>query len=76
MNMPTGKVKWFNSKKGYGFITPDAVIAKNKCDVFVHYSVIEAAQTQQFRSLERGQKVDFEYIFGPKGLFATKVLVK
>ena len=74
--MPTGRVKWFNNKRGIGFITPDAVIAENKCDVFVHYSVIvPIAQSQQFRSLKRGQIVDFDYVFGPKGLLATRVLV-
>ena len=51
--MNNGTVKWFNSEKGYGFIT-DAATGK---DVFVHYSAI---QTDGDRTLEEGQKVEFE----------------
>lgn len=50
--MSTGKVKWFNADKGYGFITTDA-----GQDLFVHYSEI---QTSGFRTLEEGAKVNFE----------------
>ncbi len=62
--MATGKVKWFNDAKGYGFIeTPDG-------DVFVHHSAIEA---DGFRSLHEGQEVEVEIGQGPKGLKAVKV---
>ncbi len=55
----TGKVKWFNNAKGYGFIERDG-----GSDVFVHYSAI---QGDGFRSLEEGQAVEFEIVDGPKG---------
>jgi CspA family cold shock protein len=62
--MATGKVKWFNDAKGYGFIeTPEG-------DVFVHHSVIEA---DGFRSLQEGQEVEVEIGQGQKGLKALKV---
>ena len=51
--MNTGVVKWFNSSKGYGFITNDA----NGEDVFVHFSAI---QVDGFKTLEEGQKVTFD----------------
>jgi cold shock protein len=51
--MAQGTVKWFNGEKGYGFISRDG----NGSDVFVHYSEIDAAG---FRSLEEGQRVEFE----------------
>jgi len=61
----TGTVKWFNGSKGYGFI------ARNGGDdVFVHFSAI---QSDGFRSLEEGQKVEFEIEQGPKGLQAANV---
>ena len=56
--MSTGKVKWFNAEKGYGFITSD----EGK-DIFVHYSSI---QSDGFRTLEEGQKVTFETETDPK----------
>ena len=60
-----GKIKWFNDSKGYGFIErPDGD------DVFVHFSAIQA---DGFRSLEEGQKVEFEIEQGPKGLQAANV---
>jgi CspA family cold shock protein len=61
----TGKVKWFNSQKGYGFITTD-----DGEDVFVHYSAIAGSG---FRTLDEGQRVSFEVTQGPKGLQAANV---
>ena len=66
MIMNTGKVKWFNAEKGYGFITTD----EGK-DVFVHYSGI---QSNGFKSLEEGQEVEFEVIEGQKGPQAVNVV--
>ncbi len=62
----TGKVKWFNDAKGFGFIT-----AENGEDVFVHFSAI---QSQGFRSLPEGAQVEFDLIQGPKGLQASNVV--
>ena len=64
--MAQGTVKWFNAEKGYGFIAVDG----SNDDVFVHYTAIEAAG---FRSLEEGQKVEFEITQGPKGQQADSV---
>jgi len=64
----TGTVKWFNSEKGYGFITPD----DGGDDLFVHYSNIDS---EGFRTLEEGQKVEYEAGQGRKGPEATKVRV-
>ncbi len=64
--MISGKVKWFNAAKGYGFIH-----FPQGSDVFVHYSVIE---TDGYRSLREGQEVEFELECGPKGDHATKVV--
>jgi CspA family cold shock protein len=66
-NRETGTVKWFNGGKGYGFITRE-----QGEDVFVHYSAI---QSQGFRSLEEGQRVEFEVEKGRKGLQAVNVTV-
>ena len=63
----TGTVKWFNSGKGFGFITRD-----NGEDVFVHYSSIES---EGFRNLDEGQKVEFTVTDGEKGPQATEVKV-
>ncbi len=63
--MPIGKVKWFNSEKGYGF-----VISGDGKDVFVHYTSIEGTG---FRALAEGELVDYEPIQSEKGLKATKV---
>ncbi|MEK6716080.1 MAG: cold shock domain-containing protein [candidate division NC10 bacterium] len=61
----TGKVKWFNDAKGYGFIErPDGD------DVFVHYTAIEGTG---FRSLSEGVEVEFEVVDGPKGKQAANV---
>lgn len=66
--MATGKVKWFNNSKGYGFIEQDG-----GADVFVHYSAI---QGDGYRSLNEGQAVEFEITQGSKGLQAANVIVK
>jgi CspA family cold shock protein len=63
--MPTGTVKWFDSKKGFGFL----LNAEGK-DVFVHFSTIEG---EGFRSLKDGELVEFEQDQGPKGLLAKNV---
>ena len=60
-----GKVKWFNSEKGYGFIT-----GEDGNDVFVHYSAIEQ---EGFKTLEEDQEVEFEVVEGEKGPQATQV---
>lgn len=65
--METGTVKWFNSSKGYGFITRD-----QGDDVFVHYKAIEG---EGYRTLEDGAQVQFEVEQGPKGPQATKVTI-
>jgi len=64
--MATGKVKWFNDQKGFGFISAD-IDAK---DVFVHHSVIEG---QGFRTLQDGETVEYEAEDGPKGMKALRV---
>lgn len=64
--MAQGTVKWFNAEKGFGFIAVDG----GGADVFVHYSAIDATG---FRSLEEGQKVEFEITSGPKGPQADRV---
>ena len=64
--MPTGTVKWFNAEKGFGFITPD----DGSQDLFAHYSAIEASG---YRSLEEGQRVEFEVTQGQKGPQAAAI---
>ncbi len=66
--MPVGNVKWFNNKKGYGFIHTE-----NGEDIFVHYSAIEG---DGFKTLNEGQEVEFEVSQGPKGSQAAKVVPK
>ncbi len=63
----TGKVKWFNSKKGYGFITNE-----NGEDVFVHYSGINM---EGFKELENGANVTYELVETERGVAATNVVV-
>ncbi len=63
--MATGKVKWFNDQKGFGFIADNS-----GKDVFVHHSVIEG---DGFRTLTEGETVEYEFEDGPKGMKATKV---
>lgn len=64
--MASGTVKWFNNQKGYGFIIPEG----GGNDVFVHYSNIAA---DGYRSLQDGQKVEYEMGTGRKGPEATNV---
>ncbi len=64
--MALGTVKWFNDAKGFGFISQ----ADGGEDVFCHHTAI---QTEGFRSLQEGQKVEFEVKRGPKGLQAANV---
>ena len=61
----TGKVKWFNDAKGYGFLE-----RADGEDVFVHYTAIQGTG---FRSLSEGQEVEFEVVDGPKGKQAANV---
>ena len=63
----SGTVKWFNGGKGYGFIAREG-----GADVFVHYSAI---QSEGFRDLQEGQKVEFTVEKGPNGLQAVNVTV-
>ena len=65
--MPTGKIKWFNDQKGFGFIADD----NGGEDVFVHFSSV---QMDGFKSLKEGQAVEYEAENSPKGLKATKVV--
>ena len=62
----TGTVKWFDAGRGYGFVTRDG-----GTDVFVHQSAI---QTEGYRSLAEGQRVEFEVEQGPKGAKASNVI--
>ena len=64
--MATGIVKWFSNAKGYGFISPD----NGGEDVFAHFSPIES---EGYRTLKEGQKVEFDISDGPKGLQASKI---
>lgn len=66
--MATGTVKWFNSEKGYGFITPE----EGGKDLFVHFSAIQA---EGYKTLNEGQKVEYEATQGQKGPQASNVRV-
>ncbi|MFC1509778.1 cold-shock protein [Candidatus Omnitrophota bacterium] len=63
--MARGKVKWFDNKKGYGFITPE-----DGKDVFVHHTAI---QGDGYKTLDEGQEVEFDVVQGPKGEQAANV---
>jgi CspA family cold shock protein len=67
--MATGKVKWFNDQKGYGFVTPD----DGSKDLFVHYQEIVG---DGFKTLAEGQEVEFEVVDSDKGPKAVKVSKK
>ena len=64
-SMPTGTVKWFNDKKGFGFIS-----IEGGEDIFVHHTAI---QSEGFRTLEEGDNVEFEIVQGDKGNKAENV---
>jgi CspA family cold shock protein len=63
--MPRGSVKWFDDRKGYGFIA-----SEGGKDIFVHFSAIQGAG---FKTLSEGEEVEFEIVNGPKGEQATNV---
>jgi CspA family cold shock protein len=64
--MPTGRVKWFNNAKGYGFILPD----EGGDDLFAHYSSIVM---EGYKTLKAGQPVVYEVLSGPKGSHAINI---
>ena len=64
--MASGKVKWFNNSKGYGFIQQE-----DGTDVVVHFSALKG---EGYKTLEEGQAVEFEVVQGPKGLQAANVV--
>jgi cold shock protein len=64
--MLSGKVKWFNNAKGYGFIVADG----RDEDLFAHYSAIEM---DGYKTLKAGQAVKFDILQGPKGLHAVNI---
>ncbi|MBC3420019.1 MULTISPECIES: cold shock domain-containing protein CspD [unclassified Pseudomonas] len=64
--MASGKVKWFNNAKGYGFINEEG----KTDDLFAHYSAI---QMDGYKTLKAGQSVSFDIVQGPKGLHAVNI---
>lgn len=64
--MSTGIVKWFSNSKGYGFISPN----EGGEDIFAHFSVITM---DGYKTLKKGQVVEYEVIKGPKGMHATEI---
>jgi len=68
MSMTNGTVKWFNTVKGFGFITPD----EGGSDVFAHYSQI---QGDGYKNLKEGQRVQFDLVSTPKGDLANSITV-
>ena len=68
--MATGKVKWFDSKKGYGFILP----LEGTGDIFVHYTAIKSEN--EFKTLKEGMSVAFDLAEGKRGLQALNVTVQ
>lgn len=64
--MANGIVKWFSNSKGYGFISPE----QGGDDIFAHFSAISM---DGYKTLKKGQKVEFECTQGPKGLHATAI---
>lgn len=66
--MATGRVKWFNNAKGFGFIQEDGC----EEDIFTHFSTI---QMEGYKTLKAGQAVTFELEEGPKGLHASNVIL-
>ena len=65
--MATGKVKWFNDAKGFGFITPDG----GGDDVFAHFSAVNSSG---FKTLKENQTVIFDIVQGPKGKQASNIV--
>jgi CspA family cold shock protein len=65
--MPRGKIKWFNEKKGYGFISMEG----SEADIFVHYSNVKM---DGFKSLAEGQEVEFDLVQEPKGAKAVNIV--
>ncbi|MFZ5935315.1 cold shock domain protein CspD [Pseudomonas putida] len=65
--MASGKVKWFNNAKGYGFVNEEGKAE----DLFAHYTAI---MMDGYKTLKAGQSVEFEIIQGPKGLHAIKII--
>ena len=68
--MATGTVKWFDSKKGYGFILP----SDGQGDIFVHYTAIKT--DNEFKTLKEGMIVSFDLAEGKRGLQALNVIVQ